>query len=749
MFVFSVAAACAQGGTEGAISLPGAEGGTLADGAPGTKGDGAPGSSGGGSGSSSGGSGSSSGGSGSSSGGTQPSNEDASTGQPCVHNSDCVAGVANLCEGNNGVACILGFCVATGKPENCDDGIACTSDSCNVSTNQCAHTPTDSACPADSYCDPTNGCVANLPCTAGGSVCDRLDVSACEGLWSCQTVDGGGLCVQGAAPCGSVTSAVTLCNGVESDGGLFDGGVIDAGIATDGGVGCAWECNAGYAHLVWTGSLWVQETTLTPPAPAACECQITSTTDAPEYTGANAGFVDQNCDGIDGTVAHAIFVSPSGSDGNAGTMDHPKQTITAAITAAQSAGKDVYADMGTYNETVTLVSGVSLYGGYDSTNKWQRAIGNESHIQSGENVGLVGNSLDLATTVQFFTITSAAGASGTGESSTGVEILSSPGPVLLQGCTVAPGAGGSGIAPVAATVPQNGNPGNGQNGGTSSCGAAGGPGGAAVTGPTGGNSGIQGSGPSGGGPGGGGGAGTGCCDPFGSAGNGTGGSPGGNGNNGSDTTTAAAQIGTLQSSGSYVPASGAGGTSGTAASGGGGGGSGGAAAACSSSLGCAADCEFDTCNNFTSAYGGGGGAGGCGGGGGNGGGGGGGSFGVVAVGSTLTIDQCTIDAATGGAATAGGAGAGGGTAGGGTGGGTAGTDCGTGGSGGNGGVGGNGGNGSGGTGGPSICVYYSGTVSPTYTSNTCSRAGGGAAGGSGGGTAPAGYQGLDAEIQGG
>jgi hypothetical protein len=64
-------------------------------------------------------------------------------------------------------------------------------------------------------------------------------------------------------------------------------------------------------------------------------------------------------------------------------------------------------------------------------------------------------------------------------------------------------------------------------------------------------------------------------------------------------------------------------------------------------------------------------------------------------------------------------------------------------------VGGKGGNGSGGTGGPSICVYYSGTVSPTYTSDTCSRAGGGAAGGSGGGTAPAGYQGLDAEIQGG
>jgi hypothetical protein len=42
-------------------------------------------------------------------------------------------------------------------------------------------------------------------------------------------------------------------------------------------------------------------------------------------------FVDSNCDGIDGTVGDAIFVSPVGNDANPGTKTKPKQTIQAAV----------------------------------------------------------------------------------------------------------------------------------------------------------------------------------------------------------------------------------------------------------------------------------------------------------------------------------------------------------------------------------------------------------------------------------
>ena len=46
------------------------------------------------------------------------------------------------------------------------------------------------------------------------------------------------------------------------------------------------------------------------------------------------GFVDSNCDGIDGTEKDAIFVSPNGNDGNPGTKSQPKREVQAAVTAA-------------------------------------------------------------------------------------------------------------------------------------------------------------------------------------------------------------------------------------------------------------------------------------------------------------------------------------------------------------------------------------------------------------------------------
>src|SRR6476659_7998976 len=55
-------------------------------------------------------------------------------------------------------------------------------------------------------------------------------------------------------------------------------------------------------------------------------------------------FEDTNCDGVDGDLAKAVWVSVvTGNDAAPGTQTSPKKTLAAAITLAASEGKDVYA----------------------------------------------------------------------------------------------------------------------------------------------------------------------------------------------------------------------------------------------------------------------------------------------------------------------------------------------------------------------------------------------------------------------
>ena len=54
--------------------------------------------------------------------GGNPVGPDGQALKPCVHNEDCA--VPNLCEGNNGQECRAGYCVGTGAPHSCDDGVS-------------------------------------------------------------------------------------------------------------------------------------------------------------------------------------------------------------------------------------------------------------------------------------------------------------------------------------------------------------------------------------------------------------------------------------------------------------------------------------------------------------------------------------------------------------------------------------------------------------------------------------------------
>ena len=103
-----------------------------------------------------------------------------------------------------------------------------------------------------------------------------------------------------------------------------------------------------------------------------------------------------------------VFVSETGNDSNAGTMDAPKATLGAGIAAAGAAGSAVFVSRGSYAESVTTP--VSLYGGF-SPDDWSR--------DTSGNATTIGGSVILAASAK----------SKSGD------------PVALDGFTVVGGAG--------------------------------------------------------------------------------------------------------------------------------------------------------------------------------------------------------------------------------------------------------------------------------------------------------------------
>ncbi len=473
-------------------------------------------------------------------------------------------------------------------------------------------------------------------------------------------------------------------------------------------------------------------------------------------------FQDTNGDGIDGVIAGAVFVAPppTGDDANAGTPDEPKATIAAAIAAAVADGtKDqVYISNGTYLETVTLVAGISLYGGYDEASDWDPSASNVATID-GDTTAVIGASINQPTVLDLLTIESADNLQ-LGGNSTGIYLTEST-MVTLRNLTVTAGDGGAGIA---GTPGSQGLPGKDGQAGTLPVGGAGGDtvmaadlsrpgsgkGGDGGNGSTtvGVNGGDGGNGlpwlPGGGGPGGLGGLEPQPGDLDACAVPGLDGEPGGIGSIALDGLAGGGGDGDGSVvSGRWVGTPGADGEYGAPGFGGGAGGGGSAGR----ELGPA------PCPVLAGGGGGGGGSGGQGGDFGTGGQGGGGSFGIFANNTIVDIEASTITAGNGGAGGDGGdAGPGGdgGNGAPGSGGDVSQSDPalagGRGGDGGNGGAGGLGGAGGGGGGGVSYAVYRAGTSTVTISTATLTAGTGGAGGlgglgGTGGGDGTAGSSG--------
>ncbi|MGA9523240.1 MAG: MopE-related protein [Myxococcaceae bacterium] len=113
-----------------------------------------------------------------------------------------------------------------------------------------------------------------------------------------------------------------------------------------------------------------------------CECrrvQGNTTLDQPEEL---APFVDENCDGIDGVIGNALFVWAGASPGGSGSLSTPFRTISDALAAFPTSGKEyVLVAEGTYSENLSVTDGMRLYGGYARDFKKRDPVLHTSTVQ--------------------------------------------------------------------------------------------------------------------------------------------------------------------------------------------------------------------------------------------------------------------------------------------------------------------------------------------------------------------------------
>lgn len=122
----------------------------------------------------------------------------------CMEDAHCNDNL--FCNGEE--ACVSGIC-QPGTPPTCEDGVPCTVDSCDPSTDACIHTPNNSACGDGQYCNGVEVCDALAGCQPGTAP-DCSDTVTCT-VDSCDEATDSCVHTPNHAPC----SDNLYCNGSE------------------------------------------------------------------------------------------------------------------------------------------------------------------------------------------------------------------------------------------------------------------------------------------------------------------------------------------------------------------------------------------------------------------------------------------------------------------------------------------------------------------------------------------------------
>ena len=278
---------------------------------------------------------------------------------PCTADADCGDLAIGRCDDVGGEdRCVIGCELG------CPDGYTCDDDRCIPNGGSCTCDPGDFfaiACgledPEGVRCPGRQRCSDGVlsACEAPEETCNEVD-DDCDGMVDEGYRDARGaysLDIQNCGECGVDCTLSTI-----PEGDLVCGG--DPFAPT-----CVLACPDA-ADGVQPGDRIDADLDIA----NGCECTVTSLRDDAGPIAAAGEALDLNCDGADGIVVESIYVAPDGDDDGPGSPTRPLETIGAAIALAEASFETemprphIFVASGSYGETVHLVDGVFLHGGY-------------------------------------------------------------------------------------------------------------------------------------------------------------------------------------------------------------------------------------------------------------------------------------------------------------------------------------------------------------------------------------------------
>ncbi len=413
----------------------------------------------------------------------------------CSSGVDDVLGRGNACTNDNS----FGSCPGVRDCADGSTGLVCegpvpTTEVCNYEDDDCDGTTDEGFAGLYESCSAGRGSCQRfgfVECRADGSgtqcnaaagpsaseKCDFLD-NDCDGDTDEGFAGVGDVCFAGAGLCRAAGTlgctadgAATACNAVIGQGQAEACDLLDNDCdgATDNGFK---DGSGKYSAHTTCGNCFTDCTAIFAKPNGRGECNATGTPTCELVC--NVGYFNLNevpDDGCEFQLETAIYVGTDsvgavddatcglGPNGT-GAGNHPCRTIAYAIGRAQTAGRTkVIVSDGLYTEQVTLVSGISLVGGYRADN-WQRHLSSTGTIirgpeGAGDRKAVVAIGISASTLVEGFVI-NAANAISTGANSYAVYVRNSTNALVIRDNLIFAGLGGPGSTGAGGTSGENG-----------------------------------------------------------------------------------------------------------------------------------------------------------------------------------------------------------------------------------------------------------------------------------------------------